>query len=100
MKKLLLASVAILVLSIPVQAQHHRHQHHQQRHHGGGNWAGPLIGGLIIGGLVAGALSQPRYSSPSTMYTDPYPPPYQPVCHRRFVGHDYYGNPIFRTYCE
>jgi hypothetical protein len=99
MKKLLLASVAVLALSIPVQAQHHHHH----RHHGGGgggNWAGPLVGGLIIGGLVAGALSQPRYSSPSTIYTDPYPPPYQPVCSRRFIGYDYYGNPIYRTYCE
>lgn len=98
MKKFLLASVTILVLALPAEAQHHGHRGHHHGGGGGGNWAAPLIGGLILGGIVGGALSQPRYASPPMVYADPYP--YQQVCRRRFVGYDYYGNPMFRTICE
>ena len=96
MKKFLLASATILALALPAHAQ--RHHGHHGHHGGGGNWAGPLIGGLIVGGLVAGVMSQPRYAPPPVVYTDPYP--YQQACRRRFVGYDYYGNPMFRTICE
>ena len=97
MKKFLLASVTILALALPAQAQQH---HYHGGGGGGGNWAGPLIGGLIVGGIVGGALSQPRYAPPPVVYTEPYPYQYQQVCRRRFVGYDYYGNPMFRTICE
>lgn len=96
MKKFLIASAAILALSLPASAQH-RHYHNHGGGHGGG-WGGPLVGGLIIGGIVGSVLSQPRYVSPPVVYTDPYP--YQQACRRTFVGYDYYGNPVFRTICE
>lgn len=111
MKKLAIALAAVIGMTSVAHADWRGpHRHYNGGYHGGyhggyrggGNdWAAPLVGGLIIGGML-GALSQPRYVQPQVynspqVYIDDEP---QQVCYKRFAGRDYYGRPLYQTWCE
>ena len=59
MRKIILATTAMLVLATAsVQADPHRYRRVQNHSHGN-HWGTPLLGGLIVGGIVGGMMAQP-----------------------------------------
>jgi hypothetical protein len=61
MKKILI-SLALLMVTVPVLAQHWRHGHHghhgHARHYGQGNWVVPIIIGGVVGAAIANRPAQ------------------------------------------
>ena len=101
-KKIAIVAAVSFSLAASAQAQghHQRGGHHQGGHyHGGhgGGWVGPFVGGAIVGGII-GSMTVPRYYAPPLVYVSP--PVYAPVCHKRFLGYDAYGQPVHDLVCH
>ena len=61
MKKILI-SLALLMVTVPVLAQHWRHRHHgpygHARYYGHSGWVAPLIIGGVVGAVIANRPAQ------------------------------------------
>ena len=109
MRKIIIASIALLAMSVPVEAQHRRDHHHgyqpqhrqhfQQRnhyrppagHHRSHNRshnAAPWIAGVIGLGIL-GALTYDQWGRPV-----------QPRCWNEYIGVDRHGRQVYRQVCN
>lgn len=85
MRKLLIASVALIGMTTASMADGYPRHHHYNGGGNGGAIVGGIIGGLLIGGLLAGP--RPGY------YYDEYQayPQYYSRCHTYFEGNYWNG---------
>jgi len=101
MRKIVLASVALLAMTTISEAQNrHRHHHHgyhhgyhhrppmRQHYHPPRYNAAPWIAGAIGLGVL-GALTYDAWGRP-----------YRPVCYNEYIGLDRYGNQVYQQRCE
>ena len=68
MKRIAIATIAILALTTAASADYRRNQ----RYHGqgrGSNWIAPVIGGLLLGGAIAGSYGY--YQRRPTCWNEP-----------------------------
>ena len=108
MRKIIIASIALLAMSVPVEAQHrrdhhhgyqpHRQQFHQRNHyqpprghhrsHNRGHNAAPWIAGAIGLGIL-GALTYDQWGRPM-----------QPRCWNEYIGVDRSGRQVYQQVCN
>ena len=86
MRKLLLASVALISMTTLVEAQHrHRYNPPPRHHHNVAPW---VAGGLALG--ILGAMTYDAWGRPVR----------QSRCWDEMVGYDRYGRQIWERYCQ
>ena len=93
MRKLLLASFALLGMTVVAEAQHRHYRNHyhppaRQHYHPPRYNAAPWIAGAIGLGVL-GALTYDAWGNP-----------YRPFCWNEYIGLDRYGQQVYRQRCE
>jgi hypothetical protein len=89
MRKLLLASVALIGMTVVAEAQnHHRHRynHTPRQHHRHHNVAPWVAGGLALG--ILGAMTYDAWGRPTRQ------------CWDEMIGYDRYGREVYQRYCR
>lgn len=102
MRKIVLASIALLGMTTIAEAQNRNHYYNHGHHHRGYNHRPPVrqyyqpprynAAPWIAGAIGLGILGAMTY--------DAWGRPYRPVCYNEYVGLDVYGNPVYQQKCQ